>query len=345
MRYFVFRNGINEWSIRKSLLKINEDINLEATSKGLLKESRLEPKPGDTLFFTEEDSLLKYIDRTEFHFYPKAIDKTLLDNKLRQAEIVESLGIEPIPYEAHEGTPKYYPIYLKSIHSWRDGRKLPRGFICSCDQDYKDALIKIKKLGLTEKHFFYQKLLKSPLDHNISVSGFFDSSNPRRNLLIVTRKVLGNTGKISTGEIVETIQDPSSLIDKTTTILKKINYTGPFEMEFYYEEQDRRYYFLELNPRFWMQHGIFSDFFDNGLMKRYLDIDQEEDWFSYPYRHIVWRSSIGFFHTLSKINITGVMTYFIGGVHKRWYPTLFEGLVYFIKLILKKIFKSLRRGR
>src|SRR5690606_33114421 len=100
---------------------------------------------------------------------------------------------------------------------------------------------------------------------NYSTCGFFDAADPQRNAIIVTRRVLSAGGTIGTAAIVETLEDPAGLIGRTENILAQMGFQGPFELEFLYDDDTGKYYVLELNPRFWMQHGLFVDAYDNLL--------------------------------------------------------------------------------
>lgn len=346
MNYFVFSNYVNAWSIKKGL----EDLGIELYSLsddfGILKKTEKYLNKGDYLFFTEENNLLKYFDLKEYRFYPKHITKDILDDKLLFAEYLVRAEEKPIPYWSNINSIKDYPIYLKSRHSWMNDIKLPRGYILQSEKDFINAIKDIENKKLNREYFFLQKLLKSPIENNISVSGFFDYKNFVRNLFIVSKKVLGNSEKISTGTIIETIEDPNNLINRTEYILNKLKYTGPFELEFFYEEYDNEYYVLELNPRFWMQHGIFIDYYNNGVIKRYLDIDDESDWekSKYNYKHIYWINGISHWISLIKRNKDYIKKYNDiiklkeeGEAYVSIYPNLKISLLYCAKGFFRKV--------
>jgi hypothetical protein len=87
--------------------------------------------------------------------------------------------------------------------------------------------------------------------------------------------VLGYSAGASSSAVVATVSDPGGLVERTRSILDRLDFTGPFELEFL--EHEGWHYVIELNPRLWLQHGIFTPY-GNGLIKRCLDADSEADW-------------------------------------------------------------------
>ena len=234
-------------------------------------------------------------DPNNQHFYKPIIPEELIDDKLAFHDFLLAIDEQPIPsYKLDEDFPNY-PIYLKAKHSWRNGVKIPRGWLCYNFEELQLRLDRLPQDGWSKDLFFLQNFLDYPVHNNISVSGYFDYLKLERNLLIVTRKTVGTSKIISGGLIVETIPDPQDLIQRTSIILANIQFNGPFEMEYYLDESSDIYYVLELNSRFWMQHGLFLRFFDNGLLKRYLNLDDERDYsqIENSHRRVAWVDTIG----------------------------------------------------
>jgi predicted ATP-grasp superfamily ATP-dependent carboligase len=129
----------------------------------------------------------------------------------------------------------------------------------------------LRQAGFSPEDFLIQEFM--PEADVISTCGFFDTLNHSRNLFLTTRKLLGLGGRLTTGVVVETIPDPGGLASRTAAILDALRYRGPFEMEFVEGRRRGMYHVLELNMRFWMQHGLFIDGCGNRLLERYLDRD------------------------------------------------------------------------
>ena len=125
-------------------------------------------------------------------------------------------------------------------------------------------------------------------------------------------RIASHTKGLSCSAAVQTIVDEWLLIDSTTNILNKLDFIGPYEME--YLIVNGRALVLELNPRFWMQHAIFLKT-GNGLIKRYLGQDTHKD------------------HLISKIN----NVIWIDGLHLIF--SIFQLRINFIAFIFRKLLK------
>lgn len=277
MKCFVSTSHVNAWSIRKGLRRLGLDCASLQPCAGLIPAANSEPRRGDILFFTEEDSLMKHLASglQGFHFYPRSVPLPP-DDKLAFADAMRDLGESPVPYWPMEQRPPQeapvLPIVVKSRSSWRDGRKLPRGWVCATVQEYREACTMIRQAGLSADDFLLQEFL--PDADVVSTCGFFDALNHSRNLFLTTRKLLGQGQGLTTGVVVETIDPPDGLVPRTVAILDALGYRGPFELEFVRDGRRGVYHVLELNMRFWMQHGLFIDGCGNRLLERYLDRDQ-----------------------------------------------------------------------
>lgn len=341
MKYIVFSNYINAWSIKKGLEQLGKqlDVCYLERKNNVINHTIEEIPSNSTLFFTEENSLKKYKDSSSHKFYPNNFPSKLLDDKYSFANFLLDINEIPIPctdiYSTFE-----YPFFLKAKHSWKSNVKLPRGFICESESDFEIFIKRIIDNNLNLDFFFKQKLLSSPLQNNISTSGYFDSDNNKRNIMIVTQKALGDDEKIATGVVVKTIPDPNNLIERTVYILNKLKYKGPFELEFFYEEKDQQYYVLELNPRFWMQHGLFVDFYDNAIIKRYLNEDTPRDWVENgkpKFKEIVWVDNLFYLKSIFKKEQKVVRSIRNLKGEKKFYPSTIVSFKFFYNLLINKV--------
>lgn len=300
MNYITFSNYINAWSLHRGLAKLGINLRIAGRVQGLLPATPIKVLPGDTLFFTEEANLLKYYEIPEYNFYPKSIDKKIVDDKFNFACLLNQMGETPIqfwpvPDKINLQTIPEMPIYLKAKHSWIGEHKLPRGFMCNSLSDIQNALLEIQKMGLQKSHFFFQSLIPGEAEINYSTCGFFDFPNSQKTVILILQRLLNDTSiKIACSAIARTVRDPDKLIERTIKILSSIRYTGPFELEFIYDRHSHFYYILELNPRFWMQHGIFIDLDQNRLLTAYLNLESvsEEESTDLFYKPGVWVNSL-----------------------------------------------------
>ncbi|MEJ5294446.1 MAG: hypothetical protein WHT28_04300 [Fimbriimonadales bacterium] len=225
---------------------------------------------GTALLFTEESSwALCARERRELRFLPHDYNPVLID-KFLFAEHLCDIGEQPVPYWATYPPPKEtLPYVVKPRCSWRGFSKNPRGFLCFTDADTLQSEKMLQIHGLKPDEIFVQRFL--PDAQNISVAGFYDWRNPARQFFIATHKILGDSGWLNTGAIIQTTHFPQEIGMRVLRILNSLNYHGPFEMEFLYDARTNHYYVLELNPRFWMQHGLFLVGYENILIRAYLD--------------------------------------------------------------------------
>lgn len=245
------------------------------------------PVRGDTLLFTEEASLVRYLGCQEFHFMPKHFPPSLLDDKLAFGRYVSSQGVIPLPQwvALSDVEACNFPIVLKARHSWENGIKMPRGWVCKTSDDVIQAQKEISQMHLTTEQFFVQKWVNALPEDNFSVCGFWDAKNPQRNLVCVVQRRMAYGAGLSSSSVVAVVPDPSDLQERCAKILDGLHFQGPFELEFLRHEDT--FYALELNPRFWMQHGLFV-YCGNGLLKRYMKVDNDNDWGKGIPKRLVW---------------------------------------------------------
>jgi len=348
MKHIVFSDYVNAWSIKKGLKKLGHDTYLVDNKNKLFKFiNKKDIKKNDILFFTDENSLSLYVNKESNHFEPKFLDKKIFDDKLAFANYLEGIHETPIPSKPFNNKDNSYPYYLKCRHSWVNGKKLPRGYIIHSQANLKKALEQINNNEWDINWFFHQKLLNSNSENNISASGYFDYSDNKRNAIILTKKTIGSTKTMSTGAAIETVRDPANLIERTINILNKLKYKGPFELEFFYENKDDIYYILELNPRFWMQHGILIKHYNNAILKRYLYIEGENELYSQgipEFKHLVWIDTTYLLYCLLKLNLHKVINLLTLKGKKNYFPNIQSSFYFLIIKYKKSILKRLKKN-
>jgi hypothetical protein len=281
-----FTNWINAWSLRKGLRELGHEL-VTVDPGYLLEGAAAVPVQGDTLLFTEEASLVRYLGSDDFHFMPKRFPLDLLDDKFAFGEYAQSLGVAPIPqWASPESMPKEcFPVVLKARRSWLNDDKMPRGWVCRSQEDIRFAQDEISRLRLLPDIFFIQKWLPAVAEDNFSVCGFWDALNPQRNLVCVVQRKIGYGADLTSSSVVGVVPDPDELVERCRKILDALKFQGPFELEFL--RHKNHFFTLELNPRFWMQHGLFVRS-ENGLLKRYLGLDTQDDWGKGIPEQLIW---------------------------------------------------------
>lgn len=299
-RIVIFGNYVNAWALRRSLKKMHRPFSVYSKSNNLIAGSEISVGAQDVLLFTDEGMLLKYHGRKDFNVFPTLNEPKIIDDKWAQYEFLKRIGESPVPSWQFGEEPKFFPIYLKLKSSWMADRRLPRGEVIHAEQE-KRTVYKTKRFAdVTPEMCFFQTPLTGNLTGNISVSGFFDHRNSNRNCMLTTRKIWGCGIYGSTGTIVESTIDPENLVNRTKFILEKLQFHGPFELEFFRDQASGHFYVLELNCRFWMQHGIFIDHASNAVVRYSVDRYCENLAPQTPDIAVLWVDTIGVIASLLK---------------------------------------------
>jgi hypothetical protein len=302
MANIAFSSWINAWTIEKALKSLGRDLSV-TQDRGLVRQVVAAPTPGDTLFFTQEDSMSQFLGRDDLQFQPRDLPTPGRDDKLVFAEFAEDLGVPSVssqPIGGSEEEPDR-KILLKARHSWRKGRQLPRGWICESSLDFLNAFKEIEEQGFQRDFFFLQDWLElHPMD-NYSVCGYHDAIRPERNLIAVVQRVASYSGGQSCSAAVAVVEDPDRLIAHACRILNALEFIGPYEMEFV--RTGDGFKVLELNPRFWLQHGIFLQP-GNGLIRRYLSLENGGSPDGETRDTGVWVDGIWYLHSLLKCRLS-----------------------------------------
>jgi predicted ATP-grasp superfamily ATP-dependent carboligase len=141
--------------------------------------------------------------------------------------------------------------------------------VISSRKTFDQWMTDFRTRGLDIDQLCYQELLSIRDKDNVSICGWYDQ---RKHYLFCTRKVLQHPPKTGNGDVVERIEPPDGLMDVAIRILQALKYDGPLELEFVFDERSNSYQVIELNPRFWMQHGLIEAVTGHALVSSYLGI-------------------------------------------------------------------------
>ena len=281
---------INAWTLQRACAELGVGLRVPPGAREMPLPMLREGEVPQWLFFTEEASLRQALQQRDAaasgaRFLPERFPLELLDDKWAFAEYLAQDAAGPRglrQWSWTEADCASYPMLLKARHSWFEGRKLPRGWLCADADALALRRAHLVAQGLAEEWYFLQEWLGERGAHEVlSVAGFFDAAAPQRNLALLTRRVRdygGNDGDHgnhgdggpSSSAMLVTEDDERGLVAATERVLARLAYRGPYEME-YIATRDRCL-LLELNPRFWMQHGLFLAR-GNALVRRYLGLD------------------------------------------------------------------------
>lgn len=242
--------------------------------------------------FTEELSLEKaLIKKMNARFYPNSFPMNLLDDKYEFSRWLEAHGlISPVPYVHLD---KYrdldFPILLKSKKSWYNDKKMPRGWVVHSVEEFEKQLSHIDLTFGNRELFFVQKWMGDVSHKLISVCGFHDSCDHKRNINCLAERIMSDRDGLSCSAMVEVVEDSYGLTSMALEVLDKLDFCGVYEIELIVTDRGECF-FLEINPRFWLQHAIFM-FNGNGLMKRYLGLDLDGSDLKTKIEPCVWLNS------------------------------------------------------
>ena len=132
---------------------------------------------------------------------------------------------------------------------------------------YRIAVETLRSHGLTERDWCFQEMLSVDDKHNVSICGWHGKAYKK---YYCTRKVLQHPPESGDGDVVEQITAPEGMMSTTEKILNALEYEGPFELEFLLDKTQHIWKVIELNPRFWLQHGLVEKRLHYGLVRNYL---------------------------------------------------------------------------
>jgi hypothetical protein len=268
---------INAWTLQVACRALGVDLAVDVARRDLPLPRQPRDAAADWAMFTDERSLAAALAQPgAARHWPQHFPVALLDDKWAFAAwLAEDAG-------GPQGLPQWplgtaaesltWPVLLKARHSWRGERKLPRGEVCRSPAELTRAL---ERLPSDERPwYFLQPWFGDGPMRLLSVAGFFDARSPQRHLAAVTNRLAHYGAGPSSSALLVTTDDSLGLVPLTERVLARLDYCGPYELEFVIV--DDRVHVLELNPRFWMQHGLFL-LVGNGLVRRYLGRDTAAD--------------------------------------------------------------------
>lgn len=269
---------INAWTLQRACTALGVTLKVDVGRREMPLPAVREGELADWQLFTEEAALSRALaGQLKGRFWPQQFPPGLLDDKWAFAEFLAAdpagpQGLPQWPLDAAEQA--RWPLLLKGRHSWRGGRKIPRGWVCRNAAELAAQRQRMAAEGLDDSWFFLQAWLGDAPLRLLSVAGFFDADDEGRNLACVTERLADYGEGPSSSALLATVADDLGLVERAAHVLRRLRYRGPYELEFI--AAGDALHALELNPRFWMQHGLFLTH-GNGVLKRYFGLDGKAD--------------------------------------------------------------------
>lgn len=243
--------------------------------------ARIPQEDEKALFYTEE-RYLETVAAMEGHpwlanakFFPRSMcsSGTILD-RLAFYDFLNrhKLGEVPrtIPGDRDPVTVLGDEFFLRFRRSWSGVQRLPRIELVRGRKQLDASLASHREAGYSEQDWCFQEKLSVQARDNVSVCGWHDETCPT---YVATRKVFQHPPRHGNGDLCEVIPLPQSLTDLTRRLLDALHFSGPFELEFVRDTATGVLKVIELNPRFWMQHGLVGAATGNALVLRYLGLE------------------------------------------------------------------------
>jgi len=233
------------------------------------------------IFFTDErfhETFTKVLDKdllqkTKFFIGSSKFLDTILD-RYKFYEFIKQNDIAPVPKTITSDLNPWdhFPeeFFIRIRRSWHGLRRIPGVKLIKNKSGFIDAHQEYSQLGVTTSDLCYQEVLSCDPLNNVSVSGWHEQGF---NNYYTTRKIMMHPPQTGDGMVVELIEPPAVLLNYTSELLEKLCYAGPFELEFVIDNHTNEYKIIELNPRFWMQHGLIERITGNEIVRRYLGGD------------------------------------------------------------------------
>ncbi|MBK1674786.1 MULTISPECIES: glycosyltransferase family 4 protein [Ectothiorhodospira] len=265
--------GINNRGVEQWAVAINEPEELPA-----LIEARYGDSGRVAVFFTDERYHPAFKAWTKTHpesplhcFLGSATHLTDILDRYRFCRFIEQRGLAKVP-RTIAGDEDPFAAFgnefiVRPRMSWYGVAQRERVRVVRGRDGFHSVLKDYGSRGLGQADLSFQELLSIRNEDNVSVCGWF---GPDSRHLFCTRKVLQYPPGTGGGDLVERISPLAELMEQAEAILKAMAYEGPFEMEFVFDDQSREFKVTELNPRFWLQHGLIEAVSGCALVSNYL---------------------------------------------------------------------------
>lgn len=205
------------------------------------------------------------------------LDKTEFLQNLKQNTQVPV----PVSFDVNHIDQIIFPVFLKPKSSFVGDQRNPlKKMVVKEKSGLFKYLHHVKKLGISTDEIEIQELLSTETKDNVSVSGWYENGFYR---FYQTQKILQHPPKRGNGDVVKLMELNPVLEKQTLEVMQLLDYHGPFEAEFVKEAKGNKYKLIEINPRFWMQHGLIEQVSGHLLVARYCGLSAMEPNDEYDY--------------------------------------------------------------
>lgn len=255
--------GLYSKYLKKKFLISNPGKNeKQALNELLAIISELEDKP---VIFITSDLFLSFINKYRSELENKSLfnlsDEVLLTkllDKRAQYKLLENIGV-PFPktyYIDHTnlssvvGFDLEYPVFVKGAlqYIWKK-YFIEKGFVANSRIELKNIIDKIKNYNVD---IVVQEFILGPNHNHYKVSMYYDK-NGELKLVFTTQKTRQFPQDFGVGCFMKS-KRVDEIIELGKKVFENISYKGIGSIEFKFDERDKRYKLIEINPRIWQQN-------------------------------------------------------------------------------------------
>jgi predicted ATP-grasp superfamily ATP-dependent carboligase len=213
--------------------------------------------------------LMRYRDQLEKAFlipYPETSKVEAVMDKAALSKVADSVSVYCPRYfevvsseelDKHRGA-LVYPSVLKPAvaASWRRAgiREIVMRKKAIKVNDYNELRAIYQEIEAHEPHAIVQEYIAGP-ETNLVVFGSYCNKNAEVVAYFTGRKVLQYPYDAGTGVAVYGCLIPE-IVEPSVRLLEKLGYSGISEIEYKYDQVNKRYALIEINARHWDQHGL-----------------------------------------------------------------------------------------
>ena len=214
-------------------------------------------------------------------------------NKKASYAIADSVMI-PLPQLYPIDGVTSFPVVVKPGISYINDVKTPHGVLI---ENHRDLMVEFERLSslIGADNVMIQEVIGGGAKMNYSLASYFKDGQFMGSFC--SRKLKQYPSEFGTGCIIEPVIDEKihdKLRDYASRFLHAIKYEGISEIEFMYDDRTHQFKFIEINPRFWMQHYLANllgvDFMASVLFNRSAGAQQKMD--------IIWIDELGLIRVL-----------------------------------------------
>ncbi len=196
-------------------------------------------------------------------------DPQIILDKTNFLDLVARAGA-PVPEEYNLHGQKRFPLIVKFRRSFENELHTPKPRQVNTEAELQQYVAELKLQGFSEGNIQLQQLLSWETQDNVSVCGWYDEHD---HVFFQTRKIIQHPPKVGNGDVVEVMTLEKELEENALKVCRALKYTGPFEIEFIRELNGGPFRIIEMNPRFWMQHGLVEELSGHYLVAKYAGIE------------------------------------------------------------------------